>query len=105
MYMYFSDTEKQIMGNLFKSINENESELYTLSFSNGDIFAAKADTCYETDNGLDENEKGVEEFHACAFRIVEIFVNKSGSLEKGKLIEISYHNYPQEIKNSQGCII
>jgi len=38
-----------------------------------------------------------EEYHACAMRIVKVIEDKNGSLKEGSLIEINYHNYPQQI--------
>ena len=103
--MFFSDNEKRIMEKLFKAINENEGEIYVVSFSNGDVVEAKVDTCYETDNGLEDDDVNFEEYHACAMKIVKVIVDKSETLENGRLIEINYHNYPKEIKNSCGEII
>lgn len=103
--MFFSDNEKQVMGKFFSAIDRESSQIYVLTFFNGDVVEAKVDTCYETDNGLDDNDPGFEEYHACAMRITKIFVDKSKTLEEGKLIEINYHNYPQQIKDVQGNII
>ena len=78
------------MENLFLSINDNETQIYILTYSDGDIIEAQVDTCYETDNGLDDDDPDYEEYHACAMKIV---------------IEINYHNYPQQIKNSEGNVL
>ena len=53
--MFFSDNEKRIMEKLFLSINVNPTQIYILTYSDGDIIEAQVDTCYETDNGLDED--------------------------------------------------
>ncbi len=54
--MFFSDNERQIMENLFLSINNNPSQIYSLAYSNGDVIEVQVDTCYETDNGLEEDD-------------------------------------------------
>ncbi len=93
------------MENLFLSINDNETQIYILTYSDGDIIEAQVDTCYETDNGLDDDDPDYEEYHACAMKIVKIIVDKTQKLKEGNLIEINYHNYPQQIKNSEGNVL
>lgn len=100
--MFFSEKEKEKMQPLFLSMNQNDNEIYTIAFSNGDVATAKIDTCYETDNGLEEEDIDFEEYYACALEIIEVLTNVSNTLEKGILIEVNYRNYPQEIKNSKG---
>lgn len=93
------------MENLFLSINSNAKQIYVLTYSNGDVIEAQVDTCYETDNGLEDGDQNYEEYHACAMKIVKIIVKKNNNFKEGDLIEINYHNYPQQIKDSQGNII
>lgn len=103
--MFFSDNERRIMENLFLSINDNATQIYILTYSDGDIIEAQVDTCYETDNGLDDDDPDYEEYQACAMKIVKIIVDKTQKLKEGSLIEINYHNYPQHIKDLQGNIL
>ncbi len=103
--MFFSDNERQIMENLFLSINNNSSQIYSLTYSNGDVIEVQVDTCYETDNGLEEDDQNYEEYHACAVKIVKIVVDKSKNFKEGNLIEINYHTYPQQIKDSKGNLL
>lgn len=105
MDAYFSDEERQIMGKLFRSINANPREVYTLTFSNGDVIEARADTCYETDNSLDDDDPNYEEYHACAMEVLRIIVDKNKELKEGQLFEINYHDYPQQIIDSQGNVL
>ena len=103
--MFFSDNERRIMENLFLSINDNATQIYILTYSDGDIIEAQVDTCYETDNGLDDDDPDYEEYHACAMKIVKIIVDKTQKLKEGSLIEINYHNYPHHIIDLQGNIL
>ena len=103
--MFFSNNEKQIMEKLFLPINNNANQIYILTYSNGDVVEAKVDTCYETDNGLEDNDPNYEEYYACAMKITKIIVDKKRNLQEGSLIEINYHNYPQQIKDSQDNIL
>lgn len=70
--MFFSDNERRIMENLFLSIIDNATQIYRLTYSDGDIIEAQVDTCYETDNGLDDDDPDYEEYHECAMKIVKI---------------------------------
>ncbi len=103
--MFFSNDEKRIMENLFLSINDNATQIYVLTYLDGDVIEAQVDTCYETDNGLQGDDCNYEEYHACAMKIKKIIVDKNKKLKEGNLIEINYHNYPQQIKDSQGNVL
>lgn len=103
--MFFSEKEKRVMERFFSAIDNNVSQIYVLTFPNGDVIEAQVDTCYETDNGLEDDDPEFEEYHACALRVTKIVVDKSKALQEGKLIEINYHNYPQQIKDSNGNVI
>lgn len=93
------------MENLFLSVSDNAKQRYVLTYSNGDVIEAQADTCYETDNGLETDDPDYEEYYACAMKIVKVIVSKNTNLKVGSLIEINYHNYPQQIQDSQGNIL
>lgn len=103
--MFFSKEEKQIMEKLFLTINKNLSQIYIITFSDGNVIEAQVDTCYETDNGLDNDDPNYEEYFGCAMKIIKIVVDKNTTLKEGDLIEINYHNYPQQIKDLKGNII
>ena len=55
--MFFSKQEEKIIGNLFKDISEEPHKIYILEFNDGSILEVKQDTCYESDNDLDEAKK------------------------------------------------
>ena len=59
---------------------------FTLIYDDKTI-SAKYDTMYETDNGLEEDEEGYEEYNAIAFL----------NLETGELFEVNYLNLPKSI--------
>lgn len=103
--MFFSNIEKKVMENLFLSVSDNVNQRYVLTYSDGNVIEAQVDTCYETDNGLEDDDPNYEEYHACAMKIIKIIVDKNKSLQEGSLIEINYHNYPQQIKDSQDNVL
>ena len=104
--MFFSEKEEKIMKNLLEHIHQNPNERYILEWLDGTIVEAFVDTCYETDNGLDEEDDAFEEYFACAMMIQSIVsCSKQTSLAEGQLLEINYHNYPLSIKTASGhCI-
>lgn len=64
------------------------------------------DTVYETDNGLDEEEEGYQEFYACAIMVQKIIRNLGEKkIAVNHLIEISKENKPTSIELKDGTII
>ena len=69
--MFFSKQEEKIIGNLFKDISEEPHKIYILEFNDGSILKAQMDTCYESDNGLEEDDEQYQEYYACAMEIIK----------------------------------
>ena len=79
-----------------ENINEKRFELllicthqhpdgkYVLYDNSGRSVEAVYDTDYESDNGLDEDEEGYEEFQCIAFQ----------RINDGSLFEVNYHQIP-----------
>ena len=63
--MFFSKQEEKIIGNLFKDISEEPHKIYILEFNDGSILKAQMDTCYESDNGLEEDDEQYKEEQPC----------------------------------------
>lgn len=64
------------------------------------------DTIYETNNGLDEDEDGYQEFYACAVMIKKVINMLEGEkVNVNELIEISNENQPTSIELEDGTII
>ena len=108
----YKNEEKSIMSCLSKIDKGNIIEL--VWNKKIDIFCG-IDTFYESDNGLDIDEKEYEEFYACVLKVIKIkhieqnFVKeiklKDKHLEENELFEINYHNAPDVIKNKNGLVI
>ena len=75
---------------------------------------AVIDTFYETDNGMESDEAGYEEYYACALEIIRIIQKSSKeSMIKvfgedkniGDLCEISDFNCPDIVLGTNGTVI
>ncbi|WP_026684329.1 hypothetical protein [Heyndrickxia coagulans] len=67
---------------------------------------AELDTIYETDNGLELEEEGYEEYFACALKILSIEENLSNKvIREGELLELSKLNKPSNIYLVNGELI
>lgn len=101
--MFFSKEEERVMKGFFSDLAKSIRESFILEFKDGTVIEAKVDTCYETDNGLDDDDVDYQEYYACAMRIKKIISEKEDDYYKvGNLIEISNLNYPSKIKKLDG---
>ena len=90
--MIIYDKENNGFSTLIHFINEryDASVIFGLEFKfiyENETVIAKYDTMYETDNGLEDDEDGYEEYNAIAF------LNTSTN----ELFEINYLNLPKTI--------
>jgi hypothetical protein len=64
------------------------------------------DTIYETDNGLELEDEGYDEYFACALKILSIENNPSGKVfSENTLLEVSKQNKPNKIFLENGVLI
>lgn len=66
---------------------------------------AQIDTMYDTDNGLELDEEGYEEYHACLVKVTSIMKESEilrFNIEENKFLEISDKNAPDEIQLENG---
>ncbi|MCR5303549.1 MAG: hypothetical protein K6E33_03225 [Lachnospiraceae bacterium] len=69
---------------LLSFIHSHINGKYTLYDNEGKSVEAVYDTDYESDNGLDEDEEGYEEYQCIAFK----------RISDGDLFEVNYHQIP-----------
>lgn len=69
---------------LLKYVHSHINGRYTLYDNEGKSVDAVYDTDYESDNGLDDDEEGYEEYHSIAFK----------RISDGTLFEVNYHQIP-----------
>ena len=100
---------------LIKVLKKNKDSELIIQWDNGLKVIGEADTLFETDNGLDDDNVNYIEYYAVAFQVNEILmkpINKEDSLykwlieKKGKLIEVSlYVDPPSAIYLTNGqCV-
>lgn len=69
-----------------------------LEWKNGLRIQGLIDTSYETDNGLELENEGYEEYYALAVKILSVEKNPSGeALKENTLFELSRFNKPHKI--------
>lgn len=103
--MFFSEEEKMIMSPLFVAMEKNHNEEYQLILKDGSILQAIVNTTYETDSG-EEDDPNYEEFFVCLMQVTKVIENGPDSdYKKGQLIEVTYKNYPLEIRTSSGALV
>lgn len=77
-----------------------------VDWENNLIIKAELDTIYETDNGLELEEEGYEEYFACTLKILSIKKNLSNKvIREGELLELSKLNKPSNIFLVNGELI
>ena len=103
--MFNNIEEKTILPFLiFK--NNSKIKDYTFEYLDNTVIKVSYDTDFESDNGLDLDEEGYEEYWAIAFELKEIVKEgKSVPCKVGELFEVNYKNFPYIIKSSKGEIV
>jgi hypothetical protein len=72
---------------LLNYVHEHSEGTYCLYDNEGQFIEAVYDTDYESDNGMDEDEDGYEEFQCILFR----------RISDGSLFEVNYHKIPVKV--------
>lgn len=96
------------MDELLKAINKypNGTKLI-INWKNGVEIEGEIDTIYETNNGLEMDEEGYQEYYACAFNVLAIKNSSQENLdiEVGELIEVSMQDPPLSVLSKDGTVI
>ena len=96
--MWLNEKEGPIIGPFKKTIEEHESSKWLFVLDDDSILEVGLDGEYESDNGLDEDEEGYEEYFALLFVVLAVIRDNSNLHKVDELIEINYHNIPKEYK-------
>lgn len=82
-----SSHETETFDLLYNFVHEHLGGVYQLAFQNGAEMAAEYDTDYETDNGLEFEDAGYEEYIAVIFK----------NIADNTLFEVSCFNFPNKV--------
>ena len=100
--MWLNNKEEKIMGPFLKYINENEESNYVFTYENGtELLVSLHLYEYESDNGLDINEDGYEEYWEMAFEIIEVIKDDKNNYSVGDKILVNYHTIPKTYRVSK----
>lgn len=96
------------MDDLLKAISKypNGTKLI-INWKSGVEIIGEIDTIYETNNGLDMEEEGYQEYYACAFKVLAVknILKDKLDIEVGDLIEISIQKLPLSVMTENKTII
>lgn len=106
--MFSNELEEGLMRSLMSFFDENHNKSVIIEWKDGTKIKVLLDTFYETDNGLEIEEDGYEEYYACAITIQKVInlpneliqsINypTRSEIKIGVGTEISYHNAPERI--------
>ena len=106
--MYFNETEDKLIAPFMHYFNRHSKNIVFLEWSDGTRIYTRMDTAGESQNEFDEDEEGFEEYFACVMETVEIVSIGTAPVwdfEVGGLFELSYHNFPDFVRDSKGNIL
>lgn len=111
--MFNNELEEQLFKSLICFYDKEANNLLRFEWEDNTVIEAYIDTFYETDNDIEMDENGYEEYHVCLICIKRV-INISQSslcnmgkkeLEPNKLFEISYHNAPDKVYSIDNRVI
>ncbi len=105
---FMKDIEKTLLFPFMDCFDHRPKERLLLEWSDGTRIYTRLDTAGESQNELDEDEEGFEEYFACIMEAVEIVTIGTAPVwdfEVGGLFEINYHNFPDIVRDSAGNIL
>lgn len=82
-----SGKNKERFDILLHYVHTYKNSKYVLYDNNGKFVEVVYDTDYESDNGLDEDEEGYEEYQCIAFK----------RIDNGNLLEVNYQQIPIKV--------
>lgn len=92
--MWLNNSEEKIYGPFSKYIEENENKKFRFVYENGVELIVEFFTEYESENGLETNEEGYEEYWESAFKILEVVNDNKNEYQVGKYVLVNYHSVP-----------
>lgn len=94
--MWLNDKEELIFGPFSNYIHKNKDKKFEFVYEDGaDLIVELFVDEYESENGLELNESGYEEYWEMAFKILEVKKDDKNIHEVGKYILVNYHCIPK----------
>lgn len=98
--MFFSAQEDKIMRPFAEKLDAHLGSPIKMKLQDGTELIVSFDTCYESDNDLEMDEEGYEEYFSYVFMIEKVLSVSKENAEKYKentLFELNYHTIPLEM--------
>ena len=92
----FNEKDK-LLEELYRE-SSNRDQLILMLFADGREFVVKPDTWFTDENDFDESDERYEEWECGVFEIVEIVREPEAKHKVGDLIEVTYKDFPAEIR-------
>lgn len=105
---FMKDIEKILLFPFMDCFDQRPKDPLLLEWNDGTRIYGKMDTAGESQNEFNEDEEGFEEYFACVMETVEIVTIGTAPIrefEVGGLFEISYHNFPDIVRDAAGHIL
>ena len=94
--MWLNDKEEYVYGPFSDYVESHESEKFKFKYSDGTELIVEFETEYESENGLDLNDDGYEEYWEMAFKILKILKDNKNTYSAEQYVLVNYHNIPQK---------
>ena len=105
---FIKEIEKKLLFPFIDCITQLPRPKRLLEWSDHTKILSVFDTAAETQNEFDEDEEGFEEYFACIMEtiaIVSLGVSPVWNFQVGGLFEISYHNFPDFVRDADGRLL
>lgn len=99
--MFFSAQEDKVMRPFAEELDAHPGSSIEMKLQDGTVLIASLDTCYESDNDLEMDEEGYEEYFSYVFMIEKVLSVSKENAEKyqeNTLFELNYHAIPLEMR-------
>ena len=91
---WLNEYEEKIIGPFYDFVLKNTDKVFLFDLNDGAVVKVKFDTEGESDNDLEPDEEGYEEYREAYFEIIEIIKDDTNTYSVGQLIAINYHCLP-----------
>lgn len=91
---WLNEYEGKIIGPFYDFVLKHTDKMFVFELNDGAVVKVKFDTEGESDNDLEPDEEGYEEYREAYFEIIKIIKDDTNTYSVGQLIAINYHCLP-----------